>query len=87
MSDPLIRECDHYLILEPYQSEKLLSSEETLDWLQEWLEKLEALPEDLVSEKNIEGAAKKLLDTACDLEVKPGYRLQWFAVRLEAPNH
>ena len=87
MSDPLIRECDYFLVLEPSQPEKILSHEETLSWLQHWLETLDQLPEDLKAQKNPAKAAKHLLDTACDLELSPGFTLQWFAVRLDPPGH
>jgi hypothetical protein len=30
--------------------------------------------------------AERLLDTACELELEPGLRVQWFAVRLEPPG-
>ena len=39
MSDPLIREFDHFLVLEPSQPERILTYQETLGWLQNWLEK------------------------------------------------
>ena len=41
MSNPLIRACDYYLVLEPAQQEKILTAQETLTWLEEWLEKIE----------------------------------------------
>ena len=85
MSDPLIHSCDHYVILEPGKDERFLSSTETLEWLQSWLENMEQIPLDLNNQPSLKQAAKRLLDTACDLEVKPGFRLQWFAVRLDPP--
>ena len=86
MSNPLIRAIDHYVVLEPDQPERLLSAEETLAWLTGWLERLDGLPEDLQQQPSAEAAALRLLDTACDLEISPGFTLQWFAVRLEAPG-
>ena len=50
MSDPLIRDSDHYVVLEPGQSERLLSAADTLVWLQTWLQSLDVLPEDLQSQ-------------------------------------
>ncbi len=82
MSDPLIRSCDHYVILEPSKKERILSKEETLLWLHEWLKSLEKLPADLQDKSSIKEAAQHLLDTACELEIKQGFNLQWFAVRL-----
>ncbi|WP_320666563.1 chlororespiratory reduction protein 7 [Prochlorococcus sp. MIT 1307] len=87
MSDPLIRACDDYVVLEPGQPEKFLNAKETHAWLMHWLENLDQLPEDLQSQTSIAAAAQRLIDTACDLEIKPGFILQWFAVRLEPPAH
>jgi len=85
MSDPLIRACDHYVVLEPGQPERLLSASDTLAWLEGQLERLERLPEDLQVTGSIGAAALRLLETACDLELSPGVTVQWFAVRLEPP--
>ncbi|KZR63855.1 MULTISPECIES: chlororespiratory reduction protein 7 [Prochlorococcus] len=86
MSDPLIRDSDHYVVLEPGQPERLLSAADTLVWLQAWLQSLDVLPEDLQSQNSLASAAQRLLDTACELEVGQGLCLQWFAVRLEPPG-
>ena len=83
MSNPLIRSCDNYVVLEPGQREKFLNAEETLEWLQKWLEELDQLPKDLEEQPSTHHAAKRLLDTSCDLEIEPGFKLQWFAVRLD----
>lgn len=82
MSDPLIYICDDYVVLEPGQPEKLLSSSDTLAWLTSWLEQLDNLPEDLRDQPSASEAAQRLLDTACSLELSPGFSVQWFAVRL-----
>ena len=87
MSDPLIRECDNYVVMEPGKPEQFLNSEETKEWLINWLKGLNELPEDLQDQPSITAAATRLLDTACDLEIKPGFNVQWFAVRLEPPAH
>ena len=86
MSDPLIRELDHFVILEPNKNEQILSSKETLQWLCKWIEELEELPDDLKHKNTNIDAAKHLLDTACDLEIKQGFSIRWFAVRLEPKN-
>ena len=86
MSDPLIRACDHYVVLEPGQPEQLLSADDTLAWLERHLRSLDALPEDLSELGSSAAAAQRLLETACDLELQPGLNLQWFAVRLDPPT-
>ena len=85
MSDPLIRACDDYVVLEPGKPEQLLDVPNTLAWLSQWLQTMDRLPEDLADLSSVEAAAQRLLDTACDLELSPGVSIQWFAVRLEPP--
>lgn len=87
MSDPLIRACDNYVVMEPGKPEKFLSAEETKTWLISWLKRANELPKDLQDQPSITAAANRLLDTSCDLEIQPGFNLQWFAVRLEPPAH
>ena len=66
--------------------EQLLSAADTLTWLSGWLRSLDQLPADLADQPDVESAAQRLIDTACDLEISPGVTLQWFAVRLEPPT-
>ena len=87
MSDPLIRELDNYVVLEPGKKEEFLNTSETLQWLSNWLEKLDRLPEDLKGKSSFDDAAQHLLDTACDLEVKSGFTIRWFAVRLDRGDY
>jgi hypothetical protein len=86
MSDPLIRACDDYVVLEPGKPEQLLDVPNTLAWLSRWLKTMDQLPADLADLSSVEAAAQRLLDTACDLELSPGVTIQWFAVRLEPPS-
>ena len=86
MSDPLIRACDHYVVLEPGKPEQLLSADDTMAWLEGHLRALDPLPEDLAGLGSLAAVAQRLLETACDLELQPGLNLQWFAVRLEPPG-
>ena len=74
---------DNDVILEPGKNERFLTSEETLLWLENCLKDLEKLPKDLKSQGSLKTAAKHLLDTACDLEIRPGFNVQWFAVRMD----
>ncbi|MCT0212187.1 chlororespiratory reduction protein 7 [Synechococcus sp. CS-1324] len=86
MSDPLLRECDHYVVLEPRFGERTLTALETVDWLAERLAELAEPPADLADFPNDRARAERLLDTACELELEPGLTVQWFAVRLEPPR-
>lgn len=85
MSDPLLRELDHYVVLEPSRGERILSAAETLRWLTTQLAELEEPPADLRSLPSDRERAERLLETACELELEPGMAVQWFAVRLEPP--
>tara|TARA_Y100001968_G_scaffold220358_1_gene203208 strand:- start:39 stop:299 length:261 start_codon:yes stop_codon:yes gene_type:complete len=86
MPDPLIREIDNYVVLVPGENEQLLDRDKTLLWLQSWLNNFDSLPLDLACKSSISEAAQHLLDTACDLEIKPGFTVQWYAVRLQPPG-
>ncbi len=81
MSHPLIRACDNYVVMEPGQKERFLNKEETLQWLESWLTKMNELPQDLRKYASNTAAAQRLLDTACDLEINAGFNIQWFAIR------
>jgi hypothetical protein len=86
MSDPLLRELDHYVVLEPGAAERILSREETLVWLEHRLAGLQEPPADLRGLGAPAVWAVRLLETACELELEPGCRISWFAVRLEPPG-
>lgn len=85
MSDPLLRELDHYVVLEPGGSECILTAAETRQWLVRQLACLDVLPPDLAALSEPQQRAERLLETACELELAPGLVVQWFAVRLEPP--
>jgi len=86
MSNPLLRELDHYVVLEPGGGERILTAAETLAWLEAWLAKLEPVPADLAGLSSPGLQAQRLLETACELELAPGLTIQWFAVRIEPPG-
>jgi protein-L-isoaspartate O-methyltransferase len=87
MSDPLMRELDHYVVLEPGRPQEILDVGAALGWLAAHLERLPAVPEDLAGLADARAQAERLLDTACELELAPGLAIQWFAVRLEPGGH
>ena len=41
MSNPLIRSSDYYVLLEPDSKEKIVSKQEAILWLKNWLSKTE----------------------------------------------
>ncbi|NDC14478.1 MAG: chlororespiratory reduction protein 7 [Synechococcaceae bacterium WB9_2_170] len=86
MSDPLLRELDHYVVLEPAARERILTAAETLTWLAGHLQALDQVPADLAALATAQQRAERLLETACELELAPGRAIQWFAVRLEPPG-
>lgn len=86
MSDPLLRELDHYVVLEPVGAERILTAPETLAWLERQLQTLPEPPADLAGLPGAAAQAERLLETACQLELEPGRTVQWFAVRLEPPT-
>ena len=86
MSDPLIRELDHYVVLEPGRPQEMLSAADTLHWLETLLSQLAELPADLRDLPDAAACARRLLETACELELEPGVVAQWFAIRLEPPG-
>ncbi len=83
MSNPLIRASDHYVLLEPNSKEEIVSKQEAILWLKNWLSKTETQ----TIYQNIEDADQKffeeLLESTYELEIKSGYVIKWFAVRIE----
>jgi hypothetical protein len=86
MSDPLLREMDHYVVLEPGGEEAILSADDTRAWLARHLSSLTSPPADLAHLSDGGARVERLLDTACELELEPGLAIQWFAVRLDRPE-
>ena len=83
MSNPLIRSSDHYILLEPDSEEKIVSKKEAILWLKNWLKKVETQ----TIYQNLEDTDLKffeeLLESTYELEIKLGYVIKWFAVRIE----
>ncbi len=83
MSNPLIRASDHYVLLEPDSEEKIVSKQEAILWLKNWLNKTETQ----TIYQNIEDPDheffEELLESTYELEIKLGYVIKWFAVRIE----
>ena len=47
---------------------------------------LSKLPKDLENQSCTTSASQRLLDVSCNLEIKPGFTIQWFAVRINPPD-
>ena len=79
----LIRASDHYVLLEPDSKEKIVSKKEAILWLKNWLSKTETSS----IYQNIKDAdqefLEELLESTYELEIKLGYFIKWFAVRIE----
>ncbi|MGV0025109.1 chlororespiratory reduction protein 7 [Phormidesmis priestleyi] len=84
MSNSLMYQEDHFVVLETNQSEQFLTAAEMLEKLRSVLsQRQDALPPDLQKFLTVADQAQHLLDTACDLDMGAGEYLQWYAVRLE----
>jgi len=84
MPDTLMYDEGMYLLLETDQPEQFLTPTELLEKLKAVLaQQQDNLPPDLQQLPTLEAQAKRLVDTACELDIGPGQFLQWYAVRLE----
>ena len=83
MSNPLIRSSDHYVLLEPDSKEKIVSKKEAILWLRNWLSKTEIQTIYQNKDDLDEGFFEELLESTYELEIKLGYIIKWFAVRIE----
>ncbi len=81
MSNPLIRASDHYVLLEPDSKEKIVSKQEAILWLKNWLSKTETIYQSI--EDPDQDFFEELLESTYELEIKLGYVIKWFAVRIE----
>ena len=83
MSNPLIRASDHYVLLEPDSEEKIVSKQEAILWLKNWLSKTETQTIYQNIEDPDQEFLEELLESTYELEIKSGYVIKWFAVRIE----
>ena len=81
MSNPLIRSSDHYVLLEPDSKEQIVSKQEAILWLKNWLSKTETIYQSI--EDPDQDFFEELLESTYELEIKLGYVIKWFAVRIE----
>jgi len=84
MPDPMMYQQDNFVVLEPNQPEQFLTADELLEKLKNVLAQgQQQLSQELQNFSSIEEQANYLVDTSCELILKPGQYLQWYAVRLE----
>ena len=83
MSNPLIRASDNYVLLEPDAKEKIVSKQEAILWLKNWLSKTETQTISQNIEDPDQEFIEELLESTYELEIKLGYVIKWFAVRIE----
>jgi len=75
---------ENYVVLEPPQPEKFMTSIELLEKLRIILsQQQDNLPRDLQKLSSLDAQAQKLKDTYCEYEVSNGKFIQWYVVRLE----
>ena len=83
MSNPLIRSVEHFVLLEPDKKERIVSREEAIEWLREWFKKIDITTINQKENFEKEEFISKFLEDACELEVRRGYVIKWFAVRID----
>ncbi len=83
MSNPLIRSVDHFVLLEPDKKERIVSREEAIKWLKEWFKKIDIKTINQNENFEKEETLSSFLEDTCELEVKRGYVIKWFAVRID----
>jgi len=83
MSNPLIKASEHYVLLEPDSKKKIVPKQEAILWLKNWLSKTETQTIYQNIEDHDQEFFEELLESTYELEIKLGYVIKWFAVRIE----
>ena len=83
MSNPLIRSSDHFVLLEPDSKEKIVTKKEAIIWLKNWILKVESSTIYQNLDYSKEEYFEELLESTYELEIKFGYVIKWFAVRVD----
>ena len=83
MSNPLIRSEDHFVLLEPDSKEKIVTKKEAILWLRNWLDKVDSSTIYQKKDYSNEQFLEELLESTYELEIKFGFVIKWFAVRVE----
>ncbi len=83
MSNPLIRSVEHFVLLEPEKEEKIVNKTEAILWLKDWLTKVDLPTINQNEDFEKEDYILNLLEDTYELEIRPGYIIKWFAVRID----
>ena len=83
MSNPLIRSEDYFVLLEPDSKEKIVSKKEAILWLRNWLLKASSSIIHLKLDYSKEESLEELLESTYELEIRSGFVIKWFAVRVD----
>ena len=83
MSNPLIRSVDHFVLLETDSQEKIVTKKEAIRWLKNWIPKVESSTIYQNLDYSKEEYFEELLESTYELEIKFGYVIKWFAVRVD----
>ena len=83
MSNPLIRSEDHFVLLEPDSKEKIVTKKEAILWLKNWLPKVDSSTIYQKKDYSNEEFLEDLLESTYELEIRIGFVIKWFAVRVE----
>ena len=70
-------------MLEPDSQEKLASKKEAILWLKNWLHKVDYSTIYQNKDYSKEEFLEELLENTYELEIKFGFVIKWFAVRVE----
>ena len=83
MSNPLIRSEDYFVLLEPDSKEKIVSKKEAILWLRNWLLKANSSIIHQKLDYSKEESLEELLESTYELEIRSGFVIKWFAVRVD----
>ena len=83
MSNPLIRSEDNFVLLESNSKEKIVTKKEAMLWLKNWLFKVDSSTIYQNKDNSKEEFIEELLESTYELEIKFGFVIKWFAVRVE----
>ncbi len=74
---------EHYVLLEPEKKEKIVNKLEAIEWLKDWFSKVSLITINHNADIEQKTNFSELLENTCELEIKPGYVIKWFAVRID----